>query len=247
MAASVFGSKLDLLVRLIDTTTGAQVTERNVVFKRNGIPVNPDPREPGTYLFINTGREDFLMRIEIFGYEVYETRVRYEELDVKIPECDVFLMPSESMSRGEQVLSFSGTLPFLKKIEAISLGRPVCFTREFSKKTNSLTVYLSSGGVVNLSDRYYGLLSADRKSYRKIEVEKAYTLQSVKLKAPIEEEGISNLAVARVIFGSVTEDGEYLLRVRDSGSELKYLVRYEVGDEIIFQEIDFNAQEEGLK
>ena len=69
MAASVFGAKLDLLVRLFDTTTGAQVTERNVVFKRDGIPVRPELRDPGTYVFINTGREDFLMRTEVYGYE----------------------------------------------------------------------------------------------------------------------------------------------------------------------------------
>ena len=41
MAASVIRAKLDLLIRLVDTTTGAQVTERNIVFKRDGIPVIP--------------------------------------------------------------------------------------------------------------------------------------------------------------------------------------------------------------
>ena len=76
--ASVFGSKLDQLIRLFDTTTGADIDERNVVFKRDGMPVRPEPRDTGTYIFINTGREDFLMRIEVFGYEVYETRVSYE-------------------------------------------------------------------------------------------------------------------------------------------------------------------------
>lgn len=246
MAASVFGAKLDLLVRLTDTTTGAYVTEKNIVFKRDGIPVIPEPRDPGTYIFINTGREDFLMQIEVFGYEVYKTRVRYEELDVRLPECDVFLMPSESMSRGEQVLSFSGTLPFLKKIEAIRLDRPVCFVKEFDKKTNALTVFANSGGRVSLYDKYYGLLSADKESYEKVEVESELTLQSVRLKEQLKEEQISNLPLMRVIFGSVSENGDYLLRVRDDGDNLKYIVRYEVGDEVRFQEIDFKDQGDGL-
>ncbi len=243
MAASVITAKLDLLVRLIDTTTGAYVEERTIVFKRDGIPVRPEPRNPGTYVFINTGREDFLMQIEVFGYEIYKKEVRYEELDERLPECDVFLMPSESMSRGEKVLSFSGTLPFLKKIEAVCLGRPVCFANNYVAKTNALSVFLSSGGTVTLTDKYYGLLHSDKKSYEKIEVEKSYTPQSVKLKEPIQEEQVSNLAVMRVIFGSVDEDGNYLLRVRDSGTDLKYLVRYELDDEIIFSEIDFNDKE----
>ncbi|MBQ1880235.1 MAG: hypothetical protein II156_01220 [Lachnospiraceae bacterium] len=243
MAASVFGAKLDLLVRLFDTTTGAQVTERNVVFKRDGIPVRPELRDPGTYVFINTGREDFLMRTEVYGYEVYETRVRYEELDVKIPECDVFLMPSENISRGEKVLSFSGTLPFLKSIEAVCLTRPVCYAKEYNAKTMDLTVFVSSGGRVSMSDRYYGMLRADKNGYEKIEVEKNVSIQSVRLAKPVEEEQIANLPVMRVIFGSVSEDGEYLIRVRDSGEGLRYMLRYEVGDEVRFMETDFKGEE----
>lgn len=241
--ASVIRSTLDLLVRLIDTTTGAYVTERNIVFKRDGIPVRPEPRDQGAYVFINTGREDFLMRIEVFGYEVHETRVRYEELDVRIPECDVFLMPSENMSRGEKVLSFSGTLPFLKNIEAVCLDRPVCYANEYDKKKNSLTVYSGSGGTVGLNDRYYGLLRADKESYDKIEVEKTISLHSVRIKEQLEEEEISNLAVMRVIFGRVDENGRYLLRVRDQGAGLRYLVRYEVKDEVRFLQTGFEGQE----
>ncbi|MBQ7584502.1 MAG: hypothetical protein IJT24_07805 [Lachnospiraceae bacterium] len=246
MEASVISAKLDLLVRLIDTTTGAQVTERNIVFKRDGTPVRPEPKDPGVYIFINTGREDFLMRIEVFGYEIYEERVRYEELDDRLPECDVFLMPSESMSRGEKVLSFSGTLPFLKKIEAVCLDRPVCYAKEINRKTNELTVYTAGGGRVSLNDRYYGLLNADKTSYEKIEVEAGTSLQSVRLKEPVREEQISNLAVARVIFGRVSGNGDYLIRVRNSGTGIKHLIRYEAGEEVRFRVIDFESQEEKL-
>ncbi len=243
MAASVLRARLDLLVRLFDTTTGANVEERTIVFKRDGIPVRPEPRDPGTYVFINTGREDFLMQIEVFGYEIYKTEVRYEELDERLPECDVFLMPSESMSRGEKMLSFSGTLPFLKKVEAVCLTRPVCIAKEFNAKTKDLTVFVNTGGRVSLNDRYYGLLCADKKSYEKIEVEKNISLQSVRLGGPIQEEQISNLPIMRVIFGSVSENGDYLLRVRDTGDGMRYLVRYEVGDEVRFMEMDFKDQE----
>ena len=96
-----------------------------------------------------------------------------------------------------------------------------------------------------MDDRYYGLLKEDGTGYEKIEVVATYTSQSVKLKEPIQEEQISNLAVMRVIFGSVDEDGNYLLRVRDSGAENKYLVRFELEDEVRFSVIDFAEQEAG--
>jgi hypothetical protein len=74
-------------------------------------------------------------------------------------------------------------------------------------------------------------------------VEKNVSLQSVRLAKPVEEEQIANLPVMRVIFGSVSEDGEYLIRVRDSGEGLRYMLRYEVGDEVRFMETDFKGEE----
>ncbi|MCR5748250.1 MAG: hypothetical protein K6G03_11130 [Lachnospiraceae bacterium] len=242
MSAFVFGSKLDLLVLLYDTTTGALIEERNIVFKRDGLPVRPEFRAAGTYIFINTGREDFLMRIEIPGYEVYECRVCYEELDERIPECDVFLMPSENISRGN-VLSFSGTLPFLKKVEAVRLSMPVCQFHEYNKKNSILLVFGNSSGTANLSNKYYGILREDKMSYEKIEVEKRISPLSVRLKEPLQEEFASNLPIMRVIFGYVAEDGRYLLRVRDDGGDSRYLVRYEVNEEVKFQVVDFLSQE----
>ena len=240
---SVFGSKLDLLIRLFDTTTGADIDERNIVFKRDGMPVKPEPRDTGTYIFINTGREDFLMRIEVFGYEVYETRVCYEELDEGLPECDVFLMPSENTLRGGKVLSFSGTLPFLKRIEAVNLSRPVCQINQFDVKSRNMTLFGNASGRVELYDKYYGLLHDDKKSYEKIEVEKTVSTLSVRLKEALQEEFTSNSPIMRVIFGSVSDAGEYLLRIRDDGGGTRYLVRYEVKDEVRFQESDFLSQE----
>ena len=69
MEAFVIKARLDLLVSLVDTTTGATVNERNVSFLRDGQPVRPEYRGNGTYVFINTGREDFLMQIKVYGYE----------------------------------------------------------------------------------------------------------------------------------------------------------------------------------
>ena len=129
MAASVIRAKLDLLIRLYDTTTGATVDERNVLFMRDGVPVRPESRGAGVYVFINTGREDFLMQIDVYGYDRYRTVIRYEELDEGLPACYVFLMPSENTIRGRNTLSFSGTLPFLKSIEAVNLNRSLCQTR----------------------------------------------------------------------------------------------------------------------
>ena len=261
MAASVIRAKLDLAVRLYDTTTGATVDERNVVFLRDGVPVRPESRGAGVYVFINTGREDFLMQIDVFGYDRYETSVRYEELDERLPVCYVFLMPSENTIRGKYTLSFSGTLPFLKSIEAVNLNRSICVTGDHNTRTNVLSVFHPSGGMISLDEYIYGLLSADKTSYEKIEVEKMVTQKQVQLKIPANKaEGHSdevpkkkevpkiapNLAIARIVHGIVQGEGKdtkYLIRVRDDGIDTRYLVRYEVEEEVRFQVVDFHDQE----
>ena len=244
MAASVISARLDLLVRLFDTTTGATVDERSVYFMRNGIPVRPESRGVGIYVFINVGREDFLMQLKVHGYEDYETQVIYEELDERLPVCNVFLMPSENTSLGRDILSFSGTLPFLKKIEAVNLNKSLCMVGNLNSRTQTMTVFHPSGGRLVLDESYYGLLSEDRKSYERIEVEKMLTPQSVKLKSPLQGEFAPNLPIARIVYGVADADGNYLLRVSNDGADTRYLVRYEVGEEVRFQEIDFNDQED---
>ncbi len=243
MGASVIRAKLDLLVRLIDTTTGAPVDEKNIIFKRNGMPVRPEGRGAGTYVFINTGREDFLMRVEVYGFEDYEVSVSYEELDEALPECDVFLMPSESRSRGLDIVSFSGTLPFLKKIEAVNLSKPLCITGEYDARKGTMSVIDEAGKPVSLTERHYGLLSGDKNSYEKIEVSGMIPPQSVRLVRPLQEEFAARMPIMRIVYGSVNENGDYLLRVAADTVELKYLVRYEAGDEVRFQLVDMYSQE----
>ena len=60
MDASVIHQKLDLLIRLIDTTTGAVVEEKNVRFFKDGEAVRPIRRGSGNYVFLNTGRKDVI-------------------------------------------------------------------------------------------------------------------------------------------------------------------------------------------
>ena len=238
-AFAVIKAKLDLLVRLVDTTTGAAVDERNVLFVRDERQVRPEDRGNGNYVFINTGREDFLMRIKVTGFEEYVTRIRYEELDPNIPECVAFLIPSEKAKRGEGLFSLSGNLPFLEALEAINLSRLVCTANEYNKKKVLLNVFSSAGAWVTMENKYYALLQPDKQSYEKIEVLGNEGPQDIRLKSPLEEEFTSNLPIMRIIFGSANENGDYLLRVRDDGGDQTYLVRYVVNGEVRFQVVDF--------
>ena len=239
MGASVFGSRLDLLVRLVDTTTGAAVEERNVLFMRNGQSVRPEARDEGLYIFINTGREDFLMQLKVYGYEEVKMPIKYELLNERLPEVNVFLIPSENMMKGERLLSFSGTLPFLEAIEAVKPDRVLCTTKGFVEKTRVLTYFAQSGSQMEWDESRYGLLRADRTGFEEIEIVRRDTSQSVQLKEALKEDCTANLPILRIVHGQVDEDGTFLMRVRDDEEDQNYLVRYTVKGEVRFQTVDF--------
>ena len=87
---------------------------------------------------------------------------------------------------------------------------------------------------------HYGLISGDRTHYEHFAVAEEVPPDTVKLREPLTETFPVNSQISRVIFGNVSPDGSYLLRVRDNAELLTYLVRYCVNGEIRFQIVDFH-------
>ena len=87
---------------------------------------------------------------------------------------------------------------------------------------------------------HYGLISEDGSYYEHFEVIEEMPPNMVKLKESLKETFTVNSPIARVIFGKVSPDGSYLLRVRDDADNLKYLVRYRISGADRFQIVDFH-------
>ncbi len=242
MEEGVIRSRLDLLIRLQDTTTGMTENERNASFFYNGEQIYPLSKSGGNYILVDSGRENGLMRIEIYGYEPYETYVDYEELDANMPAVDVFLIPSENAFFGQDMLTLSGRLEGLSFVEAINLSRPLSSTREYDPKRRTMSIYMPNRRM-NMVHTWYGIANPSKASFEKIEIVREINEKKVLLRKPLEEEFVPNSPIYRLIFGSVKADGSYLLRVRDDGKNQKHLVRYQVGDEVRCRIIDFHALE----
>lgn len=231
---AVIRCRLDLLVRLIDTTTGQAITERNVLFKRGDTKLTAHGRGEGNFVFIDTGREDFLMTLSVFGYEDKLIDVKYENLDERMPSIDAFLLPAESTF---DIITLSGRRTGLVAVEAVQVGKPVCSISEFNKKDQKVTLFLPNK-LMNMEGAHYGLLKGEE-SYEHIFVEKQFTPTLIKVKDPLEEEFTVNSPICRVVFGEVGPKGSFRLKVRDSGGDLRYLVRYQIKDKVKFKLIDF--------
>lgn len=238
---SVIQSRLDLLIRLQDTTTGLSVDERSAKFLLNGEEVRPTSRGFGNYILINYGRENALMQVLSYGYEPFSVYVDYDKLDERLPTVDVFLIPSEKES-GNEVLSFTGKKKGLSSLECIHPGRPLSGIREFDVKKRIMTIYAPNRRM-NMIHSYYGLLHPEEGRYEPIEIVEQIENQKVRLKEPLQEEFAANEPICRRIFGQVQEDGSFLLRVRDDGKKQTYLVRYEIDGEARYKSVDFRNLE----
>ena len=145
MEASTIHHRLDLVLQLIDTTTGTPVEEQDVRFFTEGRQCWPIPRGGGNFVFINTGRSDSTLTLKVFGYEDAVVNVQYEKLDQVVPLLQVFLIPSEKLAKGERLCSLTGTLQGLEEIEAVSLAQSnICFS-EFNERKCLMKLFLAKG------------------------------------------------------------------------------------------------------
>ena len=239
MEEGLIRSRLDLLISLQDTTTGFTVTDAVVDFKLNGREIRPVNRGNGNFILLNTGRENGLMLVSVYGYEPFEAEIDYEKLDPVLPAVEAFLIPSESVRRGEGLLSFSGNLPGLTSLEAINLDKPLCSFREYDPKHRVMTVFMPNRRM-NMSETFYGLANVRDGTYLHFEVEKELPNGKLKTKEPLANEIPQNSPICRVMHGQVKKNGDFLFRVRDSGKDAVYLMRYTVGDAAKFKTVDFH-------
>lgn len=242
MEGTTIHYQVDLVIQLIDTTTGKSIGGRRSVFTKNGRTLETVSRGGGNYVVINADREDFTLGIDVFGYEKSTLKVHYEELDERLPIQMVFLIPKENVGVGEPVLSLTGILDGIESIEGVNVNRPVCSISDFNEKKMEMSVFRPQGvlsqGILNMEDRFYGLIK-ERTSFERIEVIKKTGESKVKLKENLKNEFKVNAPITRVLFGKV-EGNNYTFRVRDDASILEFLIRYVVKGEERFALVNFH-------
>ena len=238
MSISVIRARLDLLVSLLDTTTGQPVNTFDVRIYRNGELTRPASRGGGNYVFINTDREDFLMRVEVRGYEACDVPIKYAELEERVPQCLLFLMPSESKKSGMPVMDYSGDDPKIKAIEAINIDTTNISFASFTKRDNSMDFFSQARTSLTFDNQYYAILKPDRKGYVKVRITEVLSTQKVRLEDAPPEGLEKNAPIARTIFGQV-KDGHYIVRVRAGRPNDRYIICKKYDDHEEFEMIVF--------
>ena len=242
---TVITAKLSLAVRLLDTTNGKEISEPTVRFAIDGKAAAPLKKGEGVYVFVNLGREDFLMNVSVRGYDDTDVNVICEKLDPKLPMMDIFLMPSEKNRQGGEVLEIYGTLSELEYIEAICTDRPIgLFHSAVSKKEEHRMnlLPLTAGGGVILDNIRYALMDEAGERYDYFTVKEQITSLAVLLTEPIPNEHKLNDKIFRIIYGRAGPDGSFILKFRDDASTLPHILHFKVGDKEYFRASDLHLE-----
>lgn len=235
--------KLDLAIRLVNTVTGKVVDEYNTKFITNLNGIKAIPKQSGMYLFLNIGSEEFDMEIHVYGYEPQKVQIRLSEYQGIMPIREVYLLPLDTPT-GEEFLTLRGKVSGIEEIEAVSLSDTNCCIKEFDAKKRIMSVLNQRN--IRFHHTHYGLVNREKTAYEHFLLEKEISSQEIKCKQKLEKEFFINQPIARVIFGQIKHQGEYLLRVMND-ENAKYIVKYVVDGQTYYQAVDFHEEDISLK
>lgn len=238
MADVNFSYRLALIVRLLDTTTGLAVPERQILFTGDGRTLALQRRADGLYVLLNHDRVNMTLQIDARGFEPVCVMVDYERLSPQFPELEIPLIPLQKAQGFEVFYTLTGTRPGLTAVTAVRMEHPVAVVESYVERRQMLKMFSAS---VRMDEHAYALKHKDALRYEEILVAKRPDRLSMKLLHPLTDGCKVQDTLLRIVRGRVESDGTYLLRVRDLGGSNVYLVRYEEKDGVSYEQIDFET------
>lgn len=233
MAEAEIHYKLDLIVRLVDTTTGESIRQKQVIFKSEDQLIPFLRRDEGLYVLLNRGRNDMNLRIQVTGFLPAVVKVRYADLSENFPEVEAAMIPEISTSGFVDMLTLEGHCPGMESIAAVSLKKAYGAVDSYQEKKQTLRLYYTKP----LEEMSYAVIHDQQQEFEEFQIKKRLDKLSVKLTEPLKTACRSEEKIVRIVRGMVDESGKYLLRMQDEGNGTEYLIRYVVNGKAAFKKI----------
>ncbi len=228
-----FCYQIDLVIRLVDTTNGCPVNERRILAAADGRKLTFLCKGEGTYVLLNEGRKDRKLSILVRGYLEAVVEICYEELAENCPEVYVELIPEKPKYGSFEFLDISGNMPGITSIAAVCLTKPCARALSYHAVKRQLKL-LEAG---RLDEKAYALIHSQTESFEEFHVASVKNRLLLRLAQPLETEVKPKEEISRIVRGRVEKNGAYLLRLREDGRGMQYLIRYEVNGAAKFQKI----------
>ena len=229
----VFTHRLDLALRLIDTTSGRNV--RNPAVSIDGTPVRFGAKGGGILIFQNLGSRQFRLQAAAPGFVKTAADVDLDALNSAYPLLELHMLPDA----GEEFFTLSGRLPGITALSAVRAGENTCLMREFDARKRLAKIF--NPHRLAIDRLHYALVDPDKAIFEPFQVLRTVDDQTVKTDRVLEMPFRNYFPVSPVVLGRTESNGDYLLRVRDEGTQALWYVRWEAAGEVHFQTVDFRA------
>ena len=228
MSASSFRFTLDLVVKLIDATTGNAVDARQIVFLEKGEVLPLVWKDVGLYILMNHGRENMTLCVRAKGFEERIVNIDYSLLDENQPKVEIPLIPLVDEKGYLNIVFHKGVKKGLKEIVAVNTNDIFATVNQYSERKVAIKFINSRA----LDEESFALVNIDKDSFEEFSIDKQIDPLNVKLKSALLDAHVSpGQIVSRIIRGAVNEKGEYKLAVRYTSSKDNFLVRYKLDGE----------------
>ena len=221
----VFTYSLKLALRLLDTTTGREVTDYGIKILMDGVPERFAVKG-GVLIFQDLEKRTFQMDICTLAYEPVTMSVDLDALDKKLPMIEIHLIPSDGYPGRMELLTMKGMCQGLEELCAVRMDDNACVIREFDPRKRMMKVF--NPHHLSLDRVFYALVDPDEVVFEPFKILHLEDSQTVKVDHEIETKYKNYFPVTPIVFGAVRPDGSYCLRVRDDSENAQWLVRWSV-------------------
>ena len=233
----VFTHRLDLALRLVDTTSGRNVSGRTAAAFINGEQVRFAEKSDHMLVFQNLPKRAFRLTVTSPAFETAEVEVDLDAFGKALPLLELHLIPSKGYPGGVEFLELEGILPGIGELSAVRLGDNACLIREFEPRKRMATVF--NPHHLALDRVRYAVVDPDKNLFEPFSVLRLVNDQTLKLDRILEMPFKNYFPITPQVFGVTRPDGSYCLRVRDDAEKAQWLVRWTVHGEPSFRVIDF--------
>ena len=229
-----------LVCQLFDATSGAPVMDIPR-FLADGVLQSPISKPSGHHVFLEPLPDTFVLETRVLGYEPDFMTVTRGEKDSALEFITVDLIPNPTFNRSPPCLTLEGRMKGINGIDAVRFSENTCLFREFDERKRVMTIL--NPHHLELHRTRYAVANPETQSYEPFVIVKRISDTAFKIDKPLEGEHAGNCPVSPVIPGAVGGDGNFLLRVRDVYSDLRYIVRWQREGKTGFKLIDFHEPE----
>lgn len=242
--------RLEMALRLIDTTSGRNIPSAGTAVTIDGVPAPFSRKEGGLLVFQDLGKRRFRLQAAPWGWEPLAAEVDLDALPKGLPLLEFHLIPLANQLGGVEFLTLEGRLPGIAALSAVRAGESACLIRGFDARQRIMKIFNLHR--LDLDRVHYGLTDPDQGAWEPFRVVEILDEQSLRTDRVLETPFKNYFPINPAVQGRTDPDGAYCLRLRDEGTEARWIIRWSLGGKAYFRTVDFRAEpnprlEEGRK